>query len=83
MVCEGKSGLFGVEHYGNIGVSCSLGGFMAKFVYLEIEGKRATLAYWARHFGVAYDVFKMRYSRHGLDLVKLCAPVQRRSKPRK
>ena len=59
------------------------GGYMSKFVYLEIDGKRATLAYWARHFGVAYDVFKMRYSRHGLDLAKLCAPVQRRSKPRK
>ena len=56
---------------------------MSKFVYLEIEGKRATLAYWARHFGIEYSVFKMRYARHGLDLVKLCAPVQRRSKPRK
>ena len=72
-----------VEQYGNIGVLITL--FltevcMANFVYLEIEGKRATLAYWARHFGVAYDVFKMRYSRHGLDLAKLCAPVQRRSK---
>ncbi len=72
-----------VEQYGNIGVLVTL--FltevcMANFVYLEIEGKRATLAYWARHFGVAYDVFKMRYSRHGLDLAKLCAPVQRRIK---
>ena len=55
----------------------------ADFVYLEIEGKRATLAYWARHFGIEYAVFKMRYHRHGLDLDKLCAPVQKRSKRRK
>jgi len=53
------------------------------FVYLEIDGKRATTAYWARHFGIEYAVFKMRYHRHGLDLAKLCAPVQKRSKRRK
>lgn len=53
---------------------------MGHFVYIEHDGKRATLAYWAKHFGVAYDVFKMRYSRHGWDLGKLCAPVQKRSK---
>ena len=60
-----------------------LGGFMAKFVYIEHEGKRATLAYWARHFGIAYSVFKMRYARHGWNLDKLRAVVQRRSKARK
>ena len=53
---------------------------MSKFVYLEVDGKRATLAYWARHFGIEYSVFKMRYARHGLDLAKLTATVQRRSK---
>ena len=56
---------------------------MAKFVYIEHEGKRATLAYWARHFGIAYSVFKMRYARHGWDLDKLRAVVQRRSRARK
>ena len=66
--------------FGLVSFVYSCGGSMAKFVYLEIDGKRATLAYWARHFGIAYDVFKMRYARHGLDLAKLTATVQRRSK---
>ena len=56
---------------------------MAKFVYVEHEGKRATLAYWARQFGIPYDVFKMRYTRHGWNLDKLRATVQKRSKVRK
>lgn len=59
------------------------GGFMSRFVYIEHEGKRGTVSYWARHFGVPIAVFKMRYSRHGWDLGKLTAPVQRRSKLRK
>lgn len=75
--------LFRVEQYGNIEVLCLFGGVMAKFVYIEHEGKRATLAYWARHFGIAYSVFKMRYARHGWDLDKLRAVVQRRSRARK
>lgn len=49
---------------------------MTKFVYVEHDGVRGTLAYWAKKFGVPYSVFKVRYSRFGWDLDRLCAPVR-------
>jgi hypothetical protein len=54
------------------------GGVMPRedFVYVEVDGVRATLAYWAKHYGIPYSVFKTRYGRYGWDIEKLCAPIR-------
>lgn len=46
------------------------------FVYVEHDGVRGTLAYWAKHFGIPVSVFHNRYKRHGWDLDKLREPVR-------
>lgn len=43
------------------------------FVYLTINGKKGTLAYWAKHYDISYAVFRQRYHRHGDNLAKLTA----------
>jgi len=43
------------------------------FVYLTINGKKGTLAYWAKHYDIPYAVFRQRYHRHGDNLAKLTA----------
>jgi hypothetical protein len=43
------------------------------FVYLTINGKKGTLAYWAKHYDISYVVFRQRYHRHGDNLAKLTA----------
>lgn len=53
---------------------------MTKFVYIEHEGKKGTISFWARHFGIEVSVFKMRYYRYGWNLDKLTTPPQKRSK---
>lgn len=44
---------------------------VGKFVYIEIDGKRGTLAYWAKQSGVLPTTIKRRYENgiRGRDLL--------------